>query len=252
MPKSSSPDRARTSSSSPPTRASPTPQSTTAAAPSPTASPPGKTSQPLATPGTLVLDPDSRLTQLGLLPLGEDRLYHLFESRSYGSHTQDNLPTLAAHWAHETLGVPNARPYIAPAPDPLPAAPYIAVSLGVGENPAKRIAGDFETRLLALLSAKAPLIVDRGAGGEEAERVERAVAESGARATYWEGSFAGFARNVIARASLYVGYDSAGQHAAAACGVPLVTVFAGFPAERMFYRWRPAGPRAAVIRADRN
>jgi ADP-heptose:LPS heptosyltransferase len=50
---------------------------------------------------------------------------------------------------------------------------------------------------------------------------------------------------------LYVGYDSAGQHVAAACGVPLVSIFAGFPAPRMFHRWRPAGERTTVIRVDR-
>ena len=48
-----------------------------------------------------------------------------------------------------------------------------------------------------------------------------------------------------------MGYDSAGQHVAAACGVPLISIFAGFPAPRMFHRWRPTGPRATVIRVDR-
>ena len=47
-----------------------------------------------------------------------------------------------------------------------------------------------------------------------------------------------------------MGYDSAGQHVAAACGVPLISIFAGFPAPRMFHRWRPSGPRATVIRVD--
>jgi ADP-heptose:LPS heptosyltransferase len=47
-----------------------------------------------------------------------------------------------------------------------------------------------------------------------------------------------------------VGYDSAGQHVAAACGVPLISVFAGFPAARMFDRWKPTGPRSTVIRVD--
>ena len=79
--------------------------------------------------------------------------------------------------------------------------------------------------------------------------MERAAARSGAQATFWDGSFAGFA-HIIAGSSLYVGYDSAGQHVAAACGVPLISIFAGFPAPRMFYRWRPTGPRATVIRVD--
>ena len=199
----------------------------------------------------LVLDPDSRLTQLGLLPIcGEDR-YHLFESRLYGGTSDLNLPALAAQWSQETLGVPNAVPYVAPVGQAsgLPPAPYIAVSLGVGENPAKRISDPFEEQLLALLSTRAPLVIDKGAGGEEAARVERAAGGSGAQATFWDGSFAGFAQ-IIAGSSLYVGYDSAGQHVAAACGVPLISVFAGFPSLRMFHRWRPSGPRATVIRVD--
>jgi ADP-heptose:LPS heptosyltransferase len=66
----------------------------------------------------------------------------------------------------------------------------------------------------------------------------------------WEGSFAGFA-SIIAQSRLYVGYDSAGQHAAAACGVPLVTVFAGFPCPRMLARWRPTGRGPIeVVRVD--
>jgi ADP-heptose:LPS heptosyltransferase len=69
------------------------------------------------------------------------------------------------------------------------------------------------------------------------------------RATFWDGSFAGFAA-IVAAARLYVGYDSAGQHVAAAAGVPLISIFAGFPAPRMFDRWRPTGERAHVIRVD--
>lgn len=204
-----------------------------------------------ADPACLVLDPDSRLTQLGLLPICPEDRYHFFESRAYGGDRTDNLPTLAAKWAFETLGVPDAAPYVCPVGQAsgLSSTPYIAISLGVGENPAKRIPDPFERELLALLSPRHPLVIDRGAGGEEAARVERAVADSGARATFWEGSFAGFAR-VIADSSLYVGYDSAGQHVAAACGVPLISIFAGFPAPRMFHRWSPSGPRATVIRVD--
>ena len=76
--------------------------------------------------------------------------------------------------------------------------------------------------------------------------MERAIARSGAAVESWNGSFAGFAA-IIARSRLYVGYDSAGQHVAAACGVPLISVFAGFACPRMFARWRPAGN---VIRVD--
>ena len=204
----------------------------------------------LNVPDSLVIDPDSRLTQLGLLPVCDEERYYLFESRAYGGASECSLPDLAAAWAEETLGVKGAKRFVA-----LPPAdrqePGITVSFGVGENPAKRIADPFEEELLALLAKTgACLTIDTGAGGWEAERVRSAVARSGVQARFWEGSFAGFAAR-IAGSRLYVGYDSAGGHVAAACGVPLISVFAGFPSPRMFARWRPAGARTAVIRVDR-
>lgn len=208
----------------------------------------------LSVPDSLVLDPDSRLTQLGLLPVCPEDHYHLFESRAYGGDSEGTLSELTGQWAAESLGIGGAKPYVAlPAPGPWAPAPgpRIAVSLGVGENPAKRIPDPFEEELIALLArGGTPLCIDRGAGGEEAERVTCAVGRSGVKATFWEGSFAGFAA-IIAGARLYVGYDSAGQHVAAACGVPLISVFAGFPVPRMFHRWRPSGERCHVIRVDR-
>lgn len=204
----------------------------------------------LADDDTLVLDPDSRLTQLGLLPVCPEDRYRLFESRAYGADSCRALPELAASWAEETLGVADARPYISIGP--LQAArPYITVNLGVGENPAKRLPDPFEEKLLRLLAATGlPIVVDKGGSDEEADRVERAAEHSGAPVSFWEGSFAGFAA-FVAGSRLYVGYDSAGQHVAAACGVPLISVFAGFPVPRMFDRWRPVGPGCHVIRVDR-
>jgi ADP-heptose:LPS heptosyltransferase len=198
-------------------------------------------------PFALVLDPDSRLTQLGLLPVTSWERYHLFESRSFGAESARSLPELASEWCETTLGAIGSKPYVAPGPAPM-RGNHIAVSLGVGENPAKRLPDPFEEQLLRMLAATGrPICVDKGAGGEEAERVQRAVERSGADATFWEGSFAGFA-SIVSGASLFVGYDSAGQHLAAACGVPLISIFAGFPTQRFFDRWRPAGH---VIRVDR-
>ncbi len=197
----------------------------------------------------VVIDPDTRLTQLGLLPICEEDHHHLFESRSYEAESGRTLSDLAAAWGVETFGGPPARPFVAL--PRLPArAPYIAISLGVGENAAKRIADPFEEELLRLLAGTGmALSIDQGAGGEEAERVKRALERSGATATVWEGSFAGFAQ-IIAASKLYVGYDSAGQHVAAACDVPLISIFAGFPSPRLFDRWRPVGARSTVIRAE--
>jgi ADP-heptose:LPS heptosyltransferase len=217
----------------------------------------------------LVLDPDSRLTQLGLLPVCPDERYHLFESRAYGGYrsrdrqgavadsaardsvSRQSLPELAAAWARETLQVDDARPYLALVDAPAQARAGIAVSLGVGENPAKRLPDPFEEKLLALLAATGlPVVIDKGAGGEEAARVQNACRRAGIQPEFWEGSFAGFAA-LIAASRLYVGYDSAGQHAAAAAGIPLISIFAGFPSARMFDRWRPTTPTAHVIRVDR-
>jgi ADP-heptose:LPS heptosyltransferase len=198
-------------------------------------------------PDSIVIDPDSRLTQLGLLPVCPEERYYFFESRGYGGDGDDPLPVLTRSWAEQTFGIPDARPFVAVGQNSGLSKRGIAISLGVGENSAKRIEDPFESKLLALLAQTGEtMTIDQGAGGEEADRVERAVAKSGAAVEIWNGSFAGFA-SIIASSRLYVGYDSAGQHVAAACGTPLVSIFAGFPCPRMFARWRPAGD---VIRVD--
>ena len=197
-------------------------------------------------PASIVIDPDSRLTQLGLLPICPEEDYYFFESRSYGGDSDEPLSVLTRRWVSETLGVADARPYIQTGLDATELA--TTVSFGVGENPAKRIPDPFEEELLRQLPR--PVLIDRGAGGEEADRVERAVARAGPGIAMWDGSFAGFAAH-IQRSRLYVGYDSAGGHVAAACGVPMISIFAGFASERMFQRWRPTGPgKITVLRAD--
>lgn len=188
---------------------------------------------------SIVLDPDSRLTQLGLLPICAEKDYCFFESRSYGSESHDSLVRLTQRWVAETLGVPDAKPYIEPMPMTTTLPEFATtVSLGVGENAAKRLPDPFEAEFLKHVPR--PVLIDKGAGGEEAERVERAIAGAEGDVQVWRGSFAGFAGH-IQRSRLFVGYDSAGCHVAAACGVPLICIFAGYPSERMFERWRPTG-----------
>ena len=195
-------------------------------------------------PRSIVLDPDSRLTQLGLLPVCAEQNYFFFESRSYRSESNLALSQLASLWCQEVLGV-TASPTLPLAPDPKTG---IAVSFGVGENPAKRVGDEFESSLLAALPG--PVLIDHGAGGEEAERVDHAIARSGRGAQTWAGSFAGFTQR-IAQSRLYIGYDSAGQHAAAALGIPLVVVFKGYVSQRMFDRWRPVGNGPiAIVNAE--
>jgi ADP-heptose:LPS heptosyltransferase len=205
-------------------------------------------------PDSIVIDPDSRLTQLGMLPVCPDDRYYFFESRAYGQDSDASLGDLTQRWIAETFGLPDARAYIAPAAPPAPPEPPadVAVSLGVGDNPAKGLPHPFEERLLAALAERGlHVIVDSGAGGDEEQRVLRAIGPRHDRIRTFRGPFADFAA-IVARSRLYVGYDSAGQHAAAASGVPLVSIFAGFPCPRFAARWRPTGPgRIEVIRADR-
>lgn len=203
-------------------------------------------------PDSIVIDPDSRLTQLGLLPICSEEDYYFFESRSCGADGEAALSALARRWVAETFGIAEARPYICTGNDGTgnDAAEFAAtVSFGVGENPSKRAGDPFEAEVLRRLPR--PLLIDKGAGGEEAERVERAVAAAGREGiVMWDGSFAGFAAH-IQRSKLYVGYDSAGGHVAAACGVPMISIFSGAVSERMFQRWRPTGGgKIHVIRPE--
>ena len=199
----------------------------------------------------IVVDPDSRMTQLGLVPVCEAPDYFHFPSRTASSDA--NLTELTHHWLEELFGE-CGEAYIAPDPVPMEGdSPRAAVSLGVGENDTKRVGGDFEAGLIRALGEKFRTIrIDRGIGGEEARRVTAAAEASGCmdRIRFWEGSFAGFA-SIISQCDFYAGYDSAGQHAAAAAGVPLISIFAGANSERFRQRWSPAGPGSIeVINAD--
>ncbi len=185
----------------------------------------------------LVIDPDSRLTQLGLIRVCDDERYIFFPSRSYGGDSAARLPDLAVHWAREVFGIDGARAYVAPRPATEEPA-EITVSLGVGENEEKRIDDAFERALLRMLAATgASILVDKGGSEEERARVERAILP-GMRTH--DGAFGVFA-SLIQRARLFAGYDSAGGHVASACGVPLVSIAKGFVSERMAARWRPTG-----------
>lgn len=200
--------------------------------------------------GSVVIDPDSRLTQLGLIPVCDDARYYFFESRAYGFENSDTLPDLTARWLSEVFDMPAAKPFVAPEPQPRIAD--TTVSWGVGDNPNKRLDDDFEFEILtALLKQGRSVLLDRGAGGEEAERIDALTERLGhpANLHIHDGSYASFASHIV-QSKLYVGYDSAGQHVASAAGVPLVSVFAGYACERMFDRWRPTGSQTHVVKVN--
>jgi ADP-heptose:LPS heptosyltransferase len=190
----------------------------------------------------IVVDPDSRITQLGLVPVCEQQ--HAFHFPSRTAQGAPNLTTLTEQWVKATFKQ-SGKAYVMPHAVRIDGGrPRVAVSLGVGENDTKRIDGDFETQVIRILGERFRTIwIDRGVGGEEAARVTAAVNASGVadRVRFWEGSFAGFV-SVITQSDLYAGYDSAGQHAAAAAGIPLISIFAGASSARFRERWAPLGP----------
>lgn len=201
---------------------------------------------------SIVLDPDSRLTQLGLLPVCDEERHFLFEARSYGGDGTETIGALTKRWVAETLGVEDAEPWLHPKFEfSLGSQPLLTANFGTGENPAKRVEDPFEEGVLRLMTELGPLVmVDVGApGSEEETRVRRVMEAVGTeRVAAHEGPFASFAA-MIAASQGYFGYDSAGQHVAAALGVPLASVFAGYASERMLARWSPEGPGAKRVLA---
>ena len=196
--------------------------------------------------GTLVIDPDSRLTQLGLIPVCDDARYYFFESRAYGGSSDANLSALTAEWLSDVFAIAGARPYVAPPPgEPMA---EICVSWGVGENEDKRISDAFEEAVTKeLVGQGSRVMLDCGAGGEEAERARQLQARLNApNLSLYQGPYAGFARQIV-QSKLYVGYDSVGQHVASAAQVPLVSIFTGYSCGRMLARWSPSGQQARVI-----
>lgn len=222
----------------------------------------------------LVIDPDSRLTQLGMLPvLREESAYRFFESRSFSREGYETLADLTGAWLGEVFGPDSAplHPWVSLPPEAMrfagavrgtsPESRWVSINFGVGDNPGKRLDDLFEHRLLtAMLERGWHILLDKGEGEEEIVRAERRLAAlreagyhvaeiradggpppAGARVVAWRGSLAGFGA-LIGVSDLYVGYDSACQHIAAALGVNTVDIFAGFRSLRMTQRWRPSGP----------
>ncbi|MFN0122009.1 MAG: glycosyltransferase family 9 protein, partial [Blastocatellia bacterium] len=235
-------------------------------------------------PGAFCLiDPDSRLTQLGLLPVlppgaapGNDCF---FPSRAYQQPGLSAIGALAGHWTQTwaALAAP-PMPFLALPPEHLVRGreitgklragqdrPLISLSFGVGGNPRKRIADPFEQNLARELARHATLVIDKGAGADDAQRADtlvsslradgRTVIEIDAEnagawqareriradVITWQGGIGAFA-GLIAACDEYIGYDSSGQHIAAALGTPLTTIFVNSGSGLFAERWRPYGP----------
>lgn len=259
---------------------------------------------------SLVIDPDSRLTQLGLLPVtktgdrgqgsgfrvssselnsGELPNYLFFPSREYGADTSQSLSELTSAWLDEIFGVSETTlPRVSLKREDIEVARQlaaqlrcdrsrrlVAINFGVGENPLKRVGAEFEVSLINHLAQDGvSIILDKGASIEETALVDKIVAEAtsigldrrvrsievteatliehldatplDADILVWNGRI-GMLAALISESDLYIGYDSAGQHIAAALGVPCIDVFAGSNSPRMLDRWKPTGPAESQV-----
>ena len=234
-------------------------------------------------PNAILIDPDSRLSQLGVLPLLPPEHYFFFDSRSQGSLAGNlSMGQLTNAWLDRITGgadffypkvwLPQAN--IRPAKrfyETLKAngaGRVIAVNFGVGGNPRKKVGGFLEqTLLLALLKEPATVILlDKGFGDAELQHAGALLKSVKAQGyAVHDGIFAdglkpelnwgviglqtriGEIAALIAACDEYIGYDSACQHIAAALETPCLTIFAGSNNMRFIRRWSAFGPNTCRI-----
>jgi ADP-heptose:LPS heptosyltransferase len=227
----------------------------------------------------LVVNPDSRLDQLGLLPLTRDPARTLLWENLQREAQPRSLADLLDAWCARRFGLnatPAALPRVALDPAAVTAAraalgtrPIAAVKLDHGGNPAKALPRAGEVAILRALVARGwRVLLDRGFGDSELANSDtlcrdlgwtpRDIDDSGtgkgdavatlaagaladAEVVRFHGSIAGWAHH-LAACGLALSYDSVGHHLAAALGLPLVTAFTGFADSGFPIAWRPRGP----------
>ena len=231
----------------------------------------------------ILVDPDSRLSQLGVLPLTSSSQYYFFDSRSDVSlNSPMSMAELTNSWLNQMTGSNDfCYPRVWSQPEYVQSARdlcgrlrqngahrIIAVNFGVGGNPRKTVGTEFEHRLLLTLLQEPQTIIllDRGSGDEELNHTDSlmcsvkeknyAVYNAKLEAIQEVDMSAGIVgletrigemAAVIAQSDEYIGYDSAGQHIAAAVETPCLTIFAGSNNMRFLRRWSAFGQNSCQI-----
>ncbi len=232
----------------------------------------------LAPGALLVVDPDSRLSQLGLLPLAAEEATRHFPSRlNPWPERNPSLNELVNGWLDRLLGGGDPLPPMVALPAAIRTAAsgfcqrlraagcrfLVVANYGVGGDDNKRLGEPFETALLPALLAGGEgtvVVLDSGCAQEEYERVQAQLAwyrEQGIATDFVEEAALadreiafghgvvgfrgaiGAIGGLIAGADAFFGYDSCCQHLAGAIATPAVIVFAGAPNERFAARWYP-------------
>jgi ADP-heptose:LPS heptosyltransferase len=225
----------------------------------------------------ILIDPDSRLSQLGVLPLvSEDRYLYFNSHATEPGMDEACMAEITNYWANSVLGgshfctprlwlEKSLRSQGNKTVDLLrraSAAWIVAVNLGVGGNQRKRVGREFEIRLLLRLLREPNTVVllDKGFGLEEHtefEAIAAALQSKGVDMAQMRvgdavpGDFShgvlgvestiGQMAALIGASDEYIGYDSACQHIAAAQGIPTTTVFAGTNNPAFIRRWSAYG-----------
>ena len=236
----------------------------------------------------LLVDPDSRLSQLGVLPLFPEEKYFFFDSRSDKAFaSQLSMPELANAWLAQCLGQDlfcYPRVWLAEKPRDTAskiiqalrcegAQRIVVVNFGYGGNPRKRVGPSFEVHmLLALLQEPSTVVIlDQGFGPEEAantdallQRIKKSgyVVQQNRFDQAAQGSPLSWGvlaletrieeiSSLISYSDEFIGYDSACQHIAAALEIPCITIFAGSNNMRFIRRWSAYGKSSSsIVHAD--
>ena len=228
----------------------------------------------------LVIAPDSRLDQLGLLPICPESQYLLWENLQLQESTQ-SLSTLLDQWCCEQLEIDDDQPMypslafsddIQSIADHLSGLisdrPFIAVKLDYGGNTDKALSRDWEIEILRCMIDRGwRILIDRGFGDEElknSDAVMRGVGLSAVDVSETDpehgillkelsnedignsdiirfyGSIAAWAA-CAQQCQLAFSYDSVGHHLAAALEIPLVVAFTGYKDDAFPKAWQPRG-----------
>lgn len=227
----------------------------------------------------ILIDPDSRLSQLGVLPLvPEDRYLYFNSHATEQGMDKACMAEITNYWANSVLGGShfyNPRLWLnrniqvegkrtVESLRREGAAWIVTVNLGVGGNQRKRVGREFEIRLILRLLRESNTVVllDKGFGFEERnefDAIAAALQSQGVRLAQMRvGDSAprvlshgvlgvectiGQMSALIKASDEYIGYDSACQHIAAAQGIPTTTVFAGTNNPAFIRRWSAYGDK---------
>lgn len=232
---------------------------------------------------TILIDPDSRLSQLGVMPLTKNNNYFFFDSRSVNAlNNKMSMVQIANKWLETITGDKNfcytkvwvretalkTASRILDKIRKTGAKRIIVINFGVGGNLRKKVGAHFEEKLLLTLLKEPDTVIflDKGFGEDETGQanslintvnkngydVSHAVFNSADNKKISHGVIGieckiGEIAALISKSDEFIGYDSACQHIAAALNTPCLTIFAGSNNMRFIRRWSAFGKESCQI-----